>query len=90
MKHFEELLNDRNAGFANIDRGQATFEATLDSRISLRELRDALSNLKRGKTPGPDEIIGEYLMIFGKTFENILLKLLNVIFTEHITHQIGP
>ena len=84
MKHFEKLLNDKNAEVINIDRGHMTFEPTLDSRISLRELRVALSNLKRGKTPGPDEIIGEYLMIFGKTFEDLLLKLLNVIFTEHI------
>ena len=52
--------------------------------ITLKELRDAIGNLKSGKAAGPDEINGEYLKIFGQTFEGILLKLVNIIFSKHI------
>ena len=84
INHFETLLNDKNDNHPDIGRGYRTFEPILDSTISLKELRDALKCLKGGKAPGPDEIIGEYLKIFGQIFEHILLKLVNVIFSEHI------
>ena len=84
ISHFETLLNDNNANPPDIGEGHRTFEPILDSIICLKELRDALNNLKIGKAPGPDEIIGEYLKLFGQTFEHILLKLINVIFSEQI------
>jgi hypothetical protein len=84
ISHFETLLNDKNANPLDIQRGPGTFEPILDSRISIKELRDALGNIKVGKAPGPDEILGEYLKIFGQTFEHILFKLVNSIFSEHI------
>ena len=84
MEYFKKLLNDDNAGIIDILGGNPTFEPTLDSMISAKELRAALGNLKGGKAPGPDEIIGEYLKIFGERFEDILLKIVNVIFSEHI------
>ena len=61
-----------------------TFDLSLDSTISMQEMREGLQSLKGGKAHGPDEIIGEYLKIFGNTFEHILLRLFNVIFSEHI------
>ena len=84
ISHFETLLNDKNANHPSFDEEYTTFNPTLDSRISLKELQDALNNLKAGKAPGPDEIIGEYLKIFGQTFEHILLKLVNKMFSNHI------
>ena len=56
----------------------------LDSMITLKELREAIGNLKGGKAAGPDEVIGEYLKNVGLAFEDILLKLVNLIFSNHI------
>ena len=50
----------------------------------MQELREALASLKAGKAPGPDGILGEYLKIFGHAFEHILLKLIRIIFSEHL------
>ena len=84
IDHFENLLNDRNARPADVHGERRSFEHTLDSMITPKELQDAQSNLKGGKAPGPDEIIGECIKKFGQTFEDILLKLVNIIFSEHI------
>ena len=84
INYFENLLNDENACPIDEHGGQRTFEPFLDSMITLKELRDAIGNLKGGKAPGPDEVIGEYLKLFGLAFEDILLKLVNVIFSNHI------
>ena len=84
INHFETLLNDNSAIIPWVGEGYRTFEPILDSRISIKELKDALNNLKGGKAPGPDEIIGEYLKIFGHTYEHIVLKLVNVVFSNHI------
>ena len=84
INHFENLLNDDNAYPRTVQGEQKTFEPILDGRITPKELEDALNNLKGGKAPGPDEIIGEYLKMFGQIFEDILLKLINVIFSQHI------
>ena len=85
IKYFKNLLNDsRKASTDGAHSGPGTFEPVLDSRIKLKELQDALGSLKSGKAPGPDEILGEYLKLFGQTFEDILLRLVNVIFIEQI------
>ena len=47
-------------------------------------MREALGSLKVGKAPGPDGILSEYLKIFGHTYEDTLLKLLRIIFSQHI------
>ena len=83
MKYFKNLLND-STSTDGAHSGPGTFEPVLDSRIKLKELQDALGSLKAGKAPGPDEIPGEYLKLFGQTFEDILLRLVNVIFVEQI------
>ena len=42
----------------------ATFDPMLDGMIKQQELREALSELKSGKTPGPDGIYAECLKMF--------------------------
>ena len=38
--------------------------------------------MKIGKAVGPDQILAEYLKIFGQTFEPIMLKLMRLIFAQ--------
>ena len=49
IRHFENLLNDKNAGTPSIEKGPMTFDPTLDGKIELKELRDAVNQLKREK-----------------------------------------
>ena len=84
INYFEKLLNYENTSATDVREELRTFEPILDSRITQKELRDALCKLKCGKSPGPDEILGEYLKNFGQSFEDVLLKLVNVIFSNNI------
>ena len=84
IDYFQDLLNDRNTGSADAPRGFHTFDPLLDRRISVNELREALQKVKINKAPGPDGILGEYVKVFGHTFEDILLKLVNIIFSQQI------
>ena len=85
IKYFKNLLNEDHPQMKPTeDIFIPTFEPTLDRRITLKELQEALGNLKSGKAAGPDEILGEYLKLFGENFEDILLRLVNVIFYEQI------
>ena len=61
IRHFEHLLNDKKAPTLSIQKGHISFDPNLDGRIELKELREALNQLKREKAAGPDKIIGEYL-----------------------------
>ena len=86
--YFTELLNE--------DKGEPmetpiidsieinTFDPSLDGIITNKELRDCLSELKSGKSPGPDGIYVECLKIFGIKYENVLLQLFRQIFSNHI------
>ena len=56
----------------------------LDSRITAEEIREALTQLKSKKSPGPDGVLVEYLKIFGETFEDILLKIIRQLFAKHV------
>ena len=56
----------------------------IDRRITLEEMREALRELKSKKAPGPDGIPAECLKIFGETFDKILLKIINLIFSNHL------
>ena len=89
VNHFEGLLNDKNARKIDVQNGPSTFDPILDGRITSKEIKDALSNLKANKACGPDGILGEYLKIFGHNHEHILLKLIRKIFTEYIYHLSG-
>ena len=61
-----------------------SFDPNLDGRIELKEMREALNQLKKGKAAGPDKIIGEYLKIFAHIHESTFLKFVNVIFSERL------
>ena len=84
VDYFQNLLNDKRPGPNDRSENRPTFDPILDSKIKAKELRDALSNLKNNKAPGPDGIIGEYLKFFGNNFEDILLRFVNIIFSERI------
>ena len=61
-----------------------TFDPILDARISLTEILEALFVLKKGKAPGPDGLLLEYLRIFAEVHGEVLHKLLNKIFSNHV------
>ena len=83
-KHFKELLNDKNHNdkLTHSLNEINTFDPTLDGIITDKELREALTSIKIGKAVGPDEVLGEYLKVFGQLFEPIMLKLVRAIFSE--------
>ena len=83
-QHIKDLLNDKNPNSQPIDIHNEinTFDPILDSIIPDKELRDALAAIKIGKAVGPDDILGEYLKIFGNICEPIMLKLVRVIFSD--------
>ena len=56
----------------------------IDRRITMEEMREALRELKSKKAPGPDGIPADCLKIFGETFEKIFLKIINLIFSNHL------
>ena len=83
--HFTKLLNNAKSESLNLTPEMgSTFEPVLDGRITLKEMHEALYELKSGKAPGPDGILLEYLRIFAETFEQTLLSLLNKIFSNHL------
>ena len=84
IQYFRKLLNDNNSTRHSTGDQLPTFEPTLDSKIKIKELRQALSCLKSGKACGPDDILGEYLKVFGYNFEDMLLRIVNSIFTEKL------
>ena len=47
IRHFEHLLNDKKAQTLSIQKGHISFDLNLDGRIELKELREALNQLKR-------------------------------------------
>ena len=60
--HFNSLLNNDNIAEDRILRAKCepdTFEPILDRRMTVEEMREALTTLKSGKAPGPDVIIAE-------------------------------
>ena len=85
-KHFLQLLNNEERVNTEISiyKSFDTFDPILDSRFTLKEMREAITELKAGKAPGPDRVLMEYLKIFGYTYDKILLNLVNNIFSTHI------
>ena len=82
-EYFKKLLNKPNIGIPNLSQ-IPTFDPTLDGIISLKELIDALNQMKKNKAPGPDGILIEYLKAFGETFLGILLKIIRQLFSRHV------
>ena len=86
-KYFKNLLNNGSNNNPEIARGRVTdktFDPMIDRRITMEEMREALRELKNKKAPGPDGIPAECLKIFGETFEKIFLKIINLIFSNHL------
>ena len=85
-KHFKELLNEKNKSDKHVSASieTKTFDPILDGIITGKELREALLVTKSGKAVGPDQILTEYLKIFGQTFEPIMLKLNRKIFSQNL------
>ena len=84
LEHFRKLLNNTQMNVTAMTvEPTVTFEPTLDSKISLKEMQEALAELKTGKAPGPDGILVEYLRVFAEAFEYTLLNLINKIFSDY-------
>ena len=84
-EHFSKLLNTSRSREPNPDPSiLASFEPVLDCMISKDEMKEALDDLKKGKSPGLDQILLEYLIVLSETHGPLLLKLVNKIFSEHI------
>ena len=84
INYFTKLLNDDKNAPLPTRITPPTYEPTLDGKIKIEELRKALGCLKHGKACSLDDILGEYLQIFGENFEYILLRILNSIFIEKL------
>ena len=85
-KHFKELLNEKNKDdeLVSVPDEIKTFDPILDRIITEKEFREALLITKSGKAVGPDQILTEYLKIFGQTFEPMMLKLIRKIFSQNM------
>ena len=90
-QYFKSLLNITNPGKHSHDNvignppwKYKSFDPIIDGRITTTEIKEALNKLKTNKSPGPDGILAEYLKIFGETFENILLKIIRILFSRHL------
>lgn len=82
--YFRKLLNDEKNIQIPLGNQPPTFEPTLDSKIKIEELRTALACLKTGKSCSVDDLLGEYVKIFGEMFEDTLLSIINTIFIEKL------
>ena len=85
IEHFTKLLStSKERNLNEITTDFASFEPVLDYMISNDEMMDGMGDLKRGKSPGPDRVLLEYLNVLADTHPSLMLKLLNKIFSEHI------
>ena len=88
-EYFTKLLNDRTSTNAlpideTTPQPTPTFNPILDRKITMIELRKALTLLKNHKAAGCDRISAEYLKAFAESFDDILLTLLQKLFTLQI------
>ena len=82
-KHFEKLLNVGQILSSQLEKHKE-FHPELDGIITQKELQDAIANMKCKKAPGHDGILTEYIKIFAQIAEPIILKLVRLIFANHI------
>ena len=86
--YFTKLLNcTSNNNLPDNDDSEdrvPTFDPILDRMITMDELRKALLLLKNHKAPGCDRITAEYLKAFAESFGDILLKIMQNLFTKNI------
>ena len=88
-EYFTKLLNgtEHNSETADIENEidlPPTFHPILDRMITMEELRKALLLLKNHKAAGCDRITAEYLKAFAESFGDILLKILQNLFSKNI------
>ena len=88
-EYFTKLLNgsqdnDGTPNDRNNDNFLPTFNPILDRVITMDELRKALSLLKNHKAPGCDRITAEYLKAFAESFGDILLKIIQNLFSKNV------
>ena len=85
LNHFSKLLNDPIPNHPPpYTEPSRTFEPLLDRRITLKEVLEALRDLKNGKSPGPDGILVEFLKAFSETHGDILQNILVKVFCNHL------
>ena len=88
-EYFTKLLNDTNEGNNSLNDETTpnfipTFQPILDRQISMAELRKALLLLKNHKAAGCDRITAEYLKAFAEPCGDILLRILQKLFAQHV------
>lgn len=52
----------------------------MDSTFCIGELERAITHMKRNKSPGPDNVLNEYLKVLGENWKTHLLQFINYIF----------
>ena len=82
-KYYKALLNSNDPRCSEVDPVDypPTYLPLLDGIISKMELKTALSDLKRNKI-GPDGVLSDYLKVFGDMYENLLLNIMNGLFSN--------
>jgi hypothetical protein len=89
VEHFKAVFGSdtHNGGDLNFDEdvndavNDDESDEWLNQDISLEEIKEAVRNLKNGKAPGPDCIIGEFLKCAVDALSPFLLKYFNHLFT---------
>ena len=74
-RHFQTLLNENSSerGKQKESRFYRKFDPTLDGIITKKELESAFKRFKDDKAPGPDKLLSEYLKVFNRAAENIVV-----------------
>ena len=83
--YFTKLLNDSTeTPETDVTNFTPTFHPILDRLITMDELRKALLLLKNHKACGCDRISAEYLKAFAENFGDILLKIIQGLFSKNV------
>ena len=91
IKHFKDLMGSvkshPNKDFedhinSSISNSGPSIFNELNFRITLNEIQDAATALKRGKTSGPDRIRAEMVKALFQKFPSVIYKLFNNILTS--------
>ena len=83
--YFTKLLNDSTeTPETDVPNFTPTFHPILDRLITMDELRKALLLLKNHKACGCDRISAKYLKAFAENFGDILLKIIQGLFSKNV------
>ena len=78
--YFKTLLNSPKDQQLEIPKEHNLFVPETDSKICMKELKEAINRAKPGKACGPDDILIEYIKYATDNVVNTLLDLMNTIF----------